>query len=292
MTATAGYVNGWCPEGAMTQLPPGATIPAQASSQAGLGQFIFYDANGRAALNDGTVPALVSAGVAYPAKISASAPTAGAASMMSWWGFGGHAPASTVASDTPTAASFCTPVWCKDENTVGLLSNYAGSNRSLVGLCFGLLDDGSPRVWAGPVAASVARGVLIANAFPLAHVAIADAAANTATTEKAINRPRIKGYVTSVSYTGSALVVGDTDYVTVSVAKRDGAGGGAVVIATYDSRAAGNGAATAFVPKEFTLSVVAHALELLETDVVTVTVVKGASGQVLTGTILINGKAL
>ena len=69
-------------------------------------------------------------------------------------------------------------------------------------------------------------------------------------------------------------------------------GGGAVTIATYDSRAAGNGAATAFVPKAWTLSVVAGALDLLETDEVTIAIVKGGSGQVLTGRINITGKAI
>ena len=44
------------------------------------------------------------------------------------------------------------------------------------------------------------------------------------------------------------------------------------------------GAVTAFVPASFTLSVVAGALYLLETDIVTITTVKGGAGKVITGT--------
>ena len=293
MTATAGYTNGWCPEGAGTQLPPSGTMPAAASSQAGLGQLVFYDANGRLALNDGTVPGLVSGGVAHPEKLSPLSTTAGAAQIMTWWGFGGHSPGSTTANDTPLVSSICTPVWCSNENTVGLLSNSGGSNRSLAGLCLGLYDDGTPRVWSGPVASAVARAVLIADNFALAAHGIADAAASTAVAERPVShRPRVKGTVTSVWFQGLVEAIGDTDFAVITISKRDGAGGGAVSMATYDTRAAGNGAVVAFVPKQFTLSVVAGALNLLETDVVTITTTKGGSGQIITGSILVNGKAL
>ena len=46
------------------------------------------------------------------------------------------------------------------------------------------------------------------------------------------------------------------------------------------------------MPKAWTLSVVAGALNLLETDEVTIAIVKGGSGQVLTGRINITGKAI
>jgi hypothetical protein len=134
--------------------------------------------------------------------------------------------------------------------------------------------------------------VLIADRFSLASTEIADAAASTAIAEKAIRRPKVKGTVTSIEFTGAAIAADNTDYVTVTVAKRDGAGGSPVTLGTYDSRAANNGAVTAFVPALFTLSVVAGALYLLETDIVTITTVKGGSGKVITGPVTVHGKAI
>jgi hypothetical protein len=289
---TAQNTNGWAPEGLTSQLPPGAQVPLQASAQVGRGQLATYDANGHAALNDGTVPGLICAGVGWPSPISNIHTIAGKATVALWCGIGGQVAASTIASDSFTAADVCTPAWIATTDTLGKLSNYSGDSRSLAGLVFGVDSASRPRAWVGPVAQAVARGVLIADSFMLASTEIADAAAGTAISEKAISRPRIKGTVTSIEFTGAAIAADNTDYVTVTIAKRDGAGGAAVSLGTYDSRAANNGAVTAFVPASFTLSVVAGALFLLETDVVTVTTVKGGSGKVITGSILVNGKAL
>lgn len=294
MTASASNTNGWAPEGIGSQLPPDSVTPLQASLTVGRGQYVTYNASGHAALNDGTVPGLVCAGVGYPAPVSGSSTTAGQAFAQIWQGFGQGNPGSTVTLDSFSAADVCTPAYIKDENTLGKLSNYSGSNRSLAGLVFGVSPDARllPRAWVGPVAQAVARGVLMADAFPLASTEIADAAASTAIAEKAIRRPKIKGTITSIEFTGAAIAADNTDYITVTVSKRDGAGGGAVSLGTYDSRAANNGAVTAFTPAVFTLSVVAGALYLLPTDVVTITTVKGGSGKVITGTVLVNGKAI
>lgn len=292
---TASSTNGWGPNGNSTQLPPGATLPLTGDGSTvvgGQGQILVFNASGDMQAASGSVPGLVPAGRVYE-KLTPVGASDGAALGRVFQGFGSGDPASTTANDSFTKADVCAPCFAKDASTLGKLSNYSGSVRPLVGLVCGVDDMGNPYSWVGPIAHAVARGVLIANAFALASHAIADAAASTATAERSVSlRPRVKGVINSVSYNGSALVVGDTDYVTISIAKRDGAGGGATVLATYDSRAAGNGAATAFVPKEFTLSAVAGALYLLETDIVTITVVKGGAGQVLTGSILVNGKAL
>lgn len=289
---TAASTNGWAPEGAGTQLPPGDNLPLAASQQAGLGQILMYDASGNVILADGTDPGLYAAGRAYPEKLSGTSTTAAAAALLAWTGYGSGDPASTIASDGFSKIDVCTPAFVADGNMLGKKSNDSGSNRGLAGLVLGVDVNGNPRSYVGPIAQAIARGVLIADRFMLASTEIADAAANTAISEKAILRPRVKGTVTSISLTGAAIVADNTDYITVTVSKRDGAGGGAVVLGTYDSRAANNGAVTAFVPAEFTLSVVAGALYLLETDIVTITTVKGGSGKVITGQVLVNGKAI
>lgn len=293
MTATATNTNGWCHgTGSSSALLVSRVLPMQASAQAGRGQFATFDASGNVALNDGTVPGLVSAGVAFPECLSDLSSIAGGAKTSFWWGYGSQAPASTIAADGFTAADMAFPFFIASENAAGRKSNYSGSNRSIGGLVFGLDAFGAPVVWSGPLAQLVARGALIANTFSLASTEIADAAASTAIAEKAIRRPKVKGTITSIEFTGAAIAADNTDYITVTVSKRDGAGGGAVSLGTYDSRAANNGAVTAFTPAAFTLSVVAGALFLLETDIVTITTVKGGSGKVITGVVTVHGKAL
>jgi hypothetical protein len=274
-----------------TQLPSGDTVPLAASAQAGHGQALFFDASGNAALNDGSVPGLVCAGFTYPAKLSVLSTTAAASATMVHQGFA-TLPDSTTANDSFSAADQCVVAFDSGNGVPGKLSNLSGASRSIMGLVFGVDDTGDPRVWAGPVASAVARAVLIAKSFPLAQTEIADAAASDTIAEKAISRPKIKGTVTSIEFTGAAIAADITDYITVTVSKRDGAGGAAVVLGTYDSRAANQGAVTAFTPAAFSLSVVAGALYLLESDVVTVTVAKGGSGKVITGAVLVNGKAI
>jgi hypothetical protein len=292
MSATPITTMGWGPEGTNTQLPAGSLVPMQASAQGGQGQPLFFDASGNAALNDGASPGLVCAGVVFPAKLTDTSSTAAAAKAMVHEGMGGGVQASTASSDGFTAADVLAVAWDAGNGTPGKKSNLSGSNRSIMGLVLGLLSDGTPRTWVGRVAHTVARALMIADAYPLASTEIADAAASTAIAEKAIRRPKIHGKVTSIELTGAAIAADNTDYITVTVAKRDGAGGGAVTLGTYDSRAANQGAVTAFTPAAFSLSAVAAALYLLETDIVTITTVKGGSGKVITGQVLVNGKAI
>ncbi len=193
---------------------------------------------------------------------------------------------STTSLDAILDSDMAVECWAKDNATVGKLSNSAGVNRSLLGVAFGVDPDTlTPVVYHGPVAWLLARAAHSATNESGAWYDIADAAANDAITERAINRKRVHGTVTAIQFIGAAIAADNTDYITVTVSKRDGAGGAAVVLGTYDSRAANQGAVTAFVPAAFSLSVVAGALDLFETDVVTITVVKGASGKVITGAV-------
>lgn len=201
-------------------------------------------------------------------------------------------PNSTAANDAILATDIAVPAWAADNQTIGRKSNSGGSNRSLVGLALGLAEDDTPIVVHGPIGGLLARAALMANAFPLASFHRIDAAASDTLTRVDIIRPKVHGTVTSITFTGAAIAADNTDYVTITVHKTDGAGGAQVLLGTYDSRAANNGAVTAHVPASFTLSVVAGALDLLETDTVEITIAKGGAGKVVSGAFLVNGKAL
>ncbi len=299
MTATAASTNGWRPEGTDTQLPAGANPGLAANEEAGLGQNMTYDASGNAVLNDGTVPCVVAAGVAFPAKLSPSSPVAGAAQVQLWCGYGGGNPSSTISGDNFTDADVCTPAWGASENALGKLSNHDGDNRPLMGLVLGLSPfssssaAASPRAWVGPVAQAVARGVMMANAYPFLEFNIADAAASTAISERVIGFAKVHGLVTSVQFSGAAVAADNSDYATITIAKRSSADdyAAATTVAEYDTRAANEGAITAWVPADFDLEAAAN-LQFLEDDIITITTAKGGSGKAITGTILVNGKAI
>jgi hypothetical protein len=194
---------------------------------------------------------------------------------------------STGASDALLSTDICVPAWAVDNQTVGRKSNLSGTNRSMAGLALGLdaAHDNAPIIFHGPIGWMFARLAHMGDAYVGGSYQIADAAANTTTAEAAMVRVGVHGTVTAVQFIGAAVAADNTDYVTITIAKRDGAGGGATTVATYDSRAANQGAVTAFVPAAFALSGTAAALRLLETDVLTITVAKGNAGKVLTGAI-------
>lgn len=221
--------------------------------------------------------------------------TAGAAAMIGRWSFVSGFVNSTTSNDPILSTDVAVPFYFVDNETVGKLSHITGSNRSLGGLAFGIDEDNStPIIWSNPLAWAIARGVMVASAMPLASFQIADAAANTAISERAIPTANLHGTVTSVEFVGAALAADNTDYVTITIAKRGSADsyGAATTIATYDSRAANQGAVSAFTPAAFALSAVAGALNLLEDDVLTIVTVKGGAGKSLSGAFTVNGKVL
>lgn len=283
--------NAWTPEGTHGQLPAGGVVGLQAYENGYRGQFLSYNATGAVKVNDGTVPGLYCAGVVMAEQPSESSPVEGAAQLDQWTGYGA-ATNSTITGDDFAIGNVCTPAWIAGPSTVGKKSNYLGANRSLAGLVVGLYADGAPRTWAGPIAQAVARGVLMAESAALAWAVVADGSASATTAETVMERAKLHGAAASAAYTGSAIAANNTDFVTATISKRDGAGGAAVVMFTYDSRAANQGAATAFAPILFAPSVVAGALNLLETDVVTLAIAKGGAGKVASGTIVVTGKVL
>ncbi len=239
--------------------------------------------NGTAAVAEAAgVTNLVSLG--FSDRDDASSATSAAAFFLARCQFVSGFVQSTVGSDAILATDVCTPCWAVDNETVGKKSNNAGVNRSLLGLAFGVdPDNNTAIIYPGPIGWTLARATLLADAAQGANYAIADAAANTATAERAIPRAKLHGKVTAITFTGAAVTASDTDNAVITISKRDGAGGAAVSLGTYSTAVTGGAAITAFTPAAFTLSVTASDLDLLETDIVTITITKGGAGKVLTG---------
>jgi len=238
-------------------------------------------------------PGQIAAGFAD--RDSDGSTTAGAAFDIGRWNFVSGYPNSTTSLDAILATDVAVPFYFADNQTIGKLSHVSGSNRSVGGLAFGLdEDDSTPIIWSNPVAWLLARATMLANATILGSHQIADAAANTATTERAIVSANLHGTITSVEFVGAACAADNTDYDTITIAKRGSADSyaAATTVATYDTRGANQGAIAAFTPAAFALSAVAGALNLLEDDVLTIVVVKGGAGKLLSGAFTVNGKVL
>lgn len=284
MTATPQYLGGVQFVTEKQAIPGAFSRPLAASAQAGKGQFVTVSpSTGYAALNDGTVPLQISAGQADCVDLSDTSTTAALARVRTTLRFFYGLPASTSSNDGFTDADVCVPFYIKDENTPAKLSNLSGSNRSLGGVCFGLADDGTPLLWSGPIAHILARAILLAQtAIGGWYGHAVDAMVSSTTAEKAMHRHPLHGVVTSITLTSLGTIVADnTDYVQINVYKADGAGGTHVLLGTYDSRAGQQGALAAGVPKSFGLSVVAGALNLLETDILSYEVLKAGAGKVV-----------
>lgn len=289
-------VGGWEPISDHNPIPAFLFRKLAAAAQGGRGQFMTVDpATGYAQLNDGTVPNQIAAGQPDYAELSDTSATAGLAEVrLSERWFTGLL-ASTTGGDGFTDADFGVPFYIASEQVLGKLSNSGGNNRSLGGLVFGTNSvDGTPVAWTGVIAHMLARMVRVVTDYEGASHSLADAAANTATAETVIRRARQHGVVTGVTFTGNAAIAAsDTDNAVITISKRDGAGGGAVTVATYSTAVTGGqGAISAFVPAAFALSGTAVALNLLETDVITITVTKGGAGKQLNGTVRVLQKVI
>jgi hypothetical protein len=259
-----------------------------ASAQVGKGQFVSVSpSTGYASLADGTVPNQISGGIGDFAEQSDTSTVAGVAAARLTDRMVSGIPSSAISNDGFTDADFGVPFYFADENTPGKLSNSGGSNRSLGGLVFGLdLNNGgaaTPIIWTGPVAHLLARATLVTNALIGAWISHpVDAMASTTTADKTMFRAQVHGVITGVRIaTLGTLAADNTDYVTINVYKADGAGGARVLVATYDSRAANQGALAAGVPKAFALSAVSGALNILETDICTYEVAKAGAGKIV-----------
>lgn len=282
MTATVQLNGSWTPIGS-TALPAMIARPLAASAQVGKGQFVTVaPATGYASLNDGATPNQISAGIGDITELSDTSSVAGAASarLSERWFYG--LAASAVSLDGFTDADFGVPFYIASENTLGKLSNSSGSNRTLGGLVYGLAVDGTPNAWAGPIAWQLARSALATNAADGGTYAKAvDAGAATDLAEALVSRPKLHGRLVAVEFqvTGTTLAAsGATNYKTITISKRDGAGGAAVVVATVDTQVT---AFTQWTAVTFTLSAVAGAIDLLETDLLTIQESHAGTGAII-----------
>jgi hypothetical protein len=280
-------------------IPAAIGVGLTASSTVTKGNFITVNlSTGYGAENDGATPNRFCVGIGDVAELTESSTIAGAASAIASWRMCWGIPASTVSNDGFAVTDWGTPFWQYDASTPGKLSHTgtvgAGTikNRSLGGLVFGL-DKGTPVLWSNPIATLLARATLMTDAKVGAWHRFDDAAASTTTSETAIHREKLHGVVTAVEFIGAACAAA-SDYATITIKRYDSAGANGVTVATYDTRAAttGQGAITAFSPAAFALSGTAAYLNLLETDVLTITVTKGSSGQQLIGTVRVLQKVI
>lgn len=285
MTAASGRVFGPKPYGGDHAIPHALPTPIAANVSVYRNWLMgvpYGSAN--AVAQAAGVTDLVSLGFADRDNVADS--TAGASHMIARQSFVSGFPSSTETNDAILASDIAVPCYAVDNQTVGKLSNFGGTNRSLLGLALGVdADNNTAIIYPGPIGWLLGKLAIMSGAANVAEYAIADAAASDAIAERVIPSSKLHGLITAIQFTGAAVAANNTDYVTITVSKRDGAGGGAVVLGTYDSRAANQGAVTAFVPAAFSLSAVAGALNVLETDVITLTVAKGGAGKTLTGAI-------
>lgn len=282
------------------QLPPtvrralAANVDTYKGRQLGQPTLSSDAAYGYAKDMDGATPNLCSLGVAERDQSSSSAN--GGAEEILWTEWISGYPSSTNAGDSLGDADVGVVAWNAGVGVVGKLSNWNGSNRSILGLSFGLDEEGTPTpwVWYGPVAWCVARGVHLADQHATNHKTAADGAANTATAETQIVRQGVHGHVVGITMNWDAAVAADAaNNATLTVYKRDANGANQTVLGTLTTNNAGLGGAdsTAFKPVAFTLSAVAGALDVLETDIFTFAITKGGTGvQLGSGVIRIQTK--
>jgi hypothetical protein len=290
MTAASGRIAGPKPYGDHNPIPWGDTL-ALAASVAPFRNWLLgvVPTTGYVVAQAAGVTDLVSAGFADRDEPSSAA--AGRSFMLARQQFVSGFLNSEETNDALLSTDYAAPFWIVDNQTVGKLSNFGGVNRSLGGLAFGIdPDTDTPILYPGPVGWTLGRVAVMADNAIFAAVPVVDSAASDTIAERVIPTEKLHGKVSAIQLTGAAIAADNTDYITLTVSKRDGAGGGAVVLGTYDSRAANQGALTAFTPKAFALSAVAGALNILETDVITITEAKGGAGKSVVGAVRIIGK--
>jgi hypothetical protein len=278
------------PMGEGYAVPGSLDFPLDADEQAAKGQYLTLDpSTGMASRADDNIPGQISAGFVAIDELTTTNATAGNARARTSQRWAKHEAPSTIASDGFTAADVGVPFFIADANTPGKLSHTSTKNRTLGGLVFGLVKTGSLAIyhWAGPVAQAIARGVMGADMFPggsLSKVIDAGAATDTVNgiAEAMLDGiASVHGKVAAVKFDveGTTLAAsGVTDYGVLTLWKRPAAGGTAVAVASVDTQT------TAFTKWEtvtFTLSVVSGAVDVNETDQLTLIRTHGGSGAII-----------
>ena len=182
---------------------------------------------------------------------------------------------STTAGDALVDGDAPAVAYAADNRTIGKL----GTNRSLAGLFLGIDEDtGMAILWPGRIAHAIAQALGMAKAPGLLwQKAAADGAAGTATAESVIPRLKRQERIVSIEYVpAAALTANDTNYATITIRKRDGAGGAAVTVASVTTKiTGGSGDWTAF--QAVSLGTIANA-DLLVGDLLTIEITKPGTG--------------
>ncbi len=215
MTATARSDNGWEIEAPSTLVHPGGRVPLAAAAQAGQGQAIYFGSgSANAALNDGTTANLVCAGVVLDKLAGLTTSIAGQETALVHQGTGIGQASSTLSNDAFVASDVLAVCYDAGNGVPGKLAVYGGNKRSIMGLVLGLASDGTPRVWAGPIASLLARSLLAATSKVLGWYAHpVDGSAGATTAEKSMIRAPLQGLITAVTFTqdGRHVVAGSVD---------------------------------------------------------------------------------
>lgn len=276
-----------------TQAPAGSNVAMAASEDPSEHDIILYDASGNGEVADGTQVNAKVAGVMYPDKRSSVSSSAGLNVIRVWDGYGERMPQKS--GDAFTAADACVPAYISAAKEIARSPSASGIGRVIGGLFLKLARNGTDAItWLGPIGQLLARASLDVDNFGFAHYEIVDSAANATISERVIGIVKAPGVVTAVTYTGAAFAADNSDYATGTIAKRGAADAyaAATTIADFDSRAANEGAATAFTPYAWDLSDTAAALRLIPGDVITLVTTKANSGKSLIGSIDVYGKVL
>jgi hypothetical protein len=296
VTAIASQTTGWSPIGNQTELPPGADIGLKASAQVGKGQAAFFaaDGTGYVALNDGTVPALVCAGVGAD-ELSQPIPTVdGGASVRLWSGLGTGQAGATTSGDAMVTADVLVPLFDSGNGVPGKLSNLSGNDRSFMGVGLGLNDLGYPIAWVGRIASAFGRmlhSLINESAGSVGYAADASATTDLGsltggtallTIGFVIPRPKRRVQISAVEIIPSATqALAATNYRVVQIWKVDTTGTVALasspLVATFSTLTQN---LTAGQPTQFALGA-SSALLLRETDILVGTSVHTASGVAL-----------
>jgi hypothetical protein len=190
-------------------------------------------------------------------------------------------PMSSDSDDDFTKADRCVPAYVSAAREIGKLASDSGTGRPLIGLVFGLGADGKPILWAGEVAQAIAMSKVAAQHFPGGSLAKSvDAGATSDLSETLLDGlADVDGDIAAVYFdvTGTTLAAsGTSDYKTMTLYKRDGAGGSAEAVATADTKTT---AFTQWTSVAFTID--ATKSFLLSTDLLTLSESHGGNGAII-----------
>lgn len=289
MTATPKLLGSWRPLSVDDALIAYFKLPLAANQQVGKGQLTTYSkSTALLSLADGATPNQVAGGHGDYSELSDVKSVDGLAWARVTQKFAHGVFNSTTANDGVTNNDFCTPIFIKDENTIGKLSHTGADgtlvNRSFAGLAFGLYtQDGTPAIWHGPVAWLLARATHACDAKCFGAKTLA-LAASTSVAETVVPRVggMLHGHINKVRLIADgAIARDDTNYWTFTISKRTSTTPGTPIeLAKITTKLTGGLALAAFTALDVTITGTSAALDLLESDILTVTAAVAGTGNI------------